>query len=227
MNEDIGHALRRARLDRGLPLREVASAVGISTSLLSQVENGKSQPSVRTLFALASTLSVSLDDLVDNGYATDEPAPSQHTVREGSDDAAGIQRSADNPVIEMEHGVRWEQLAGHAENGLQSLHVTYAAKASSSPEGRSMVHHGHEFVYMLSGTLRLKLEFGEHELHAGDSLCFNSMRPHRYYNPTDTPAVGIWLMFDPESADGVAPRPGRGGPHGTSWDTVQNPTPPA
>ena len=64
MPESLGDRLRQARTKRGLSLRSVAQALGVSASLISQVEIGKTQPSVSTLYALASHLGVSLDELL-------------------------------------------------------------------------------------------------------------------------------------------------------------------
>ena len=64
MPDSLGERLREARLKRGLSLRSVAQALGVSASLISQVEIGKTQPSVATLYALANHLGVSLDELL-------------------------------------------------------------------------------------------------------------------------------------------------------------------
>jgi transcriptional regulator with XRE-family HTH domain len=195
VNEDLGVVLRKARRERDLSLRVVAGKVGISTSLLSQVENGKTHPSVKTLFGLAAVLGISLDELVQAEDAS--AADVQRAAQRARDERAGIARREDNPVLEMEKGVRWERLATGGISGLQSLFVTYEAGATSSADGRSMRHQGTEFAYLLEGTLRLRLEFDEYELRAGDSFCFDSGRPHLYYNSGSEPATGIWLMFDP------------------------------
>jgi DNA-binding XRE family transcriptional regulator/quercetin dioxygenase-like cupin family protein len=59
----LGYQLGIARKEAGLTLRELARRLGVSPSLLSQIENGKSQPSVATLYALAQTLEISIDSL--------------------------------------------------------------------------------------------------------------------------------------------------------------------
>ena len=64
MEVTFGAAIRRARQSQGLSLRAVAREVGVSPSLLSQVETGKTQPSVTTLCALAVFLGVSLDEVL-------------------------------------------------------------------------------------------------------------------------------------------------------------------
>lgn len=62
---NLGARLRRARLDAGMTLRELARQLGVSPSFVSQLENGKSQPSVATLYSLAQLLGVSIDRLFD------------------------------------------------------------------------------------------------------------------------------------------------------------------
>ena len=62
--QDLGSAIRAARVSKGLSLRGVAASADISPSLLSQVETGKTQPSVGTLYAIVNVLEVSLDELM-------------------------------------------------------------------------------------------------------------------------------------------------------------------
>jgi transcriptional regulator with XRE-family HTH domain len=184
---EIGQRLREARLERGMSLRALAQSVGVSASLLSQVETGKTQPSVSTLYAIVSELGVSLDDLLGvtaDGGRTPPPAPTR----------APVQRAADNPVLEMENGVRWERLAIGQDGVADALLVTYAPGASSSVEGRLMRHAGVEYAYVLEGRLTLQLDFDEYELGSGDSLHFDSVRPHLYSNRGDTVARGVWFV---------------------------------
>ena len=70
--ENLGGRLRKVRLATGMSLREVARQLGVSPSFVSQLENGKSQPSVATLYSLAQLLGVSIDELFAvEGWATD------------------------------------------------------------------------------------------------------------------------------------------------------------
>ena len=59
----LGVRLKRIREKSGMSLRAVARQLGVSASFLSQLENGKSQPSVATLYSLAQLLDVSIDEL--------------------------------------------------------------------------------------------------------------------------------------------------------------------
>ena len=77
-HREIGARLRQERAERGLSLRELARRLDVSPSLVSQIETGKIQPSVRTLYAMVSELGVSLDDVF---HADGEPAGAAPSVR--------------------------------------------------------------------------------------------------------------------------------------------------
>jgi transcriptional regulator with XRE-family HTH domain/uncharacterized cupin superfamily protein len=196
MKSDLGSGLRAIRESKRLSLRAVASAVGISPSLLSQVETGKTQPSVRTLYSLVSFLGVSIDDLLGNAphIPVDTEPRGEHSPWAGAA-APAIQRSEDNPVIEMENGVTWERLAVGGFDIVDPLITTYAPHGSSSVEGRLMRHPGIEYGYILEGELTVKLDFDTYVLRAGDSLCFDSLRPHLYINHTDSITKGVWFVL--------------------------------
>jgi uncharacterized cupin superfamily protein len=57
-----------------------------------------------------------------------------------------------------------------------------------------MRHSGVEYAYILEGEITLQLDFDTHVLHPGDSLQFDSVRPHLYSNNGTTVARGIWFV---------------------------------
>ena len=203
MQLDLGRELRKARERLNLSLRSVAAAVGVSPSLLSQVETGKTQLSVGTLYALVSHLGISLDAMLHASppHAAETPrkAPSDDESGNASYGAAfrgnTIQRAADNPVIEMQNGVVWERLAVGDFTLVDPLIVTYKAGASSGVDERMMRHAGIEFGCILEGELTLKLDFDTFVLRAGDSFSFRSERPHLYKNTSHKPTKGVWFVI--------------------------------
>ncbi|MFC8241877.1 helix-turn-helix domain-containing protein [Streptomyces chartreusis] len=66
----VGARIRQARLAHGTSLRALAREIGVSASLVSQIENGKSQPSVSTLYAITTALGISVESLFDAGEST-------------------------------------------------------------------------------------------------------------------------------------------------------------
>ena len=202
MQLDIGRALRAAREANQLSLRSVASAVGVSPSLLSQVETGKAQPSVGTLYALVSHLGLSLDAMLRGDIEASPTITAPTTVAPlPTPDASerlphgnAVQRGNENPIIEMQNGVTWERLAVGGFTFVDPLLVTYAPGASSGIDDKLMRHPGIEFGYMLDGELTLQLEFDTTTIAAGDSFCFNSERPHLFVNRSTAPAKGVWFV---------------------------------
>jgi transcriptional regulator with XRE-family HTH domain len=199
MQFDVGAELRRVRESRKLSLRAVASAVGVSASLLSQVETGKTQPSVSTLYALVNYLGISLDGLMGHNHANNAPlglsTSSDTTAGDDRRSDSVVQRREDNPVIEMENGVTWERLAVGDSAVADPLIVTYAPAGSSSVEGKMMRHAALEYGVLLEGRLTLRIDFETYELTPGDSFCFDAQRPHLYINEGDVPARGIWFVI--------------------------------
>jgi transcriptional regulator with XRE-family HTH domain len=198
MHDKIGPALRRARLDRGVSLRSLAATAGVSPSQLSQIETGKSQPSVATLYTLVNSLEASLDELlgIANGRAGGDSSAADlpRSARTPDPSNGVIQRGADNPVLDMANGVRWEKLAVDSRTDVDALLVTYGPGAASSLDRLQMRHQGTEHAYLLTGELTLLLDFDRHTVRAGDSLCFDSTRPHLYLNESDVDARGIWFV---------------------------------
>lgn len=191
MNFDVGNELRRVRVARKLSLRNVASAVGVSASLLSQVETGKTQPSVSTLYALVNHLGISLDGLIKGQL--------EGAVSSGEDYEDGhhgiVQRRSENPLIEMENGVIWERLADGGRTDADPLMVTYEPGSSSSVEGKMMRHDALEYGVIIEGTLTLRIENELHEMYPGDSFSFDANRLHMFENNSSKPARGIWFVI--------------------------------
>ena len=198
MHLDIGDELRRVRVSRKLSLRSVATEVGVSASLLSQVETGKTQPSVSTLYSLVNLLGISLDGLM-KGQFQGEAAAKSAGYEDGHDGI--VQRRTENPVIEMENGVVWERLADGGKDDADPLMVTYEPGSSSSVEAKMMRHDALEYGVIIEGTLTLRIESDVHELYPGDSFSFDANRLHMYENNSAKPARGIWFVIGNKDAE--------------------------
>lgn len=193
MNLYIGVELRRVRVSRKLSLRSVASAVGVSASLLSQVETGKTQPSVSTLYALVNHLGISLDGLIKGHGQADIDPQGPNGYEDGHHGI--VQRRNENPIIEMENGVVWERLADGGRADADPLMVTYQPGSSSSVDGKMMRHDALEYGVIIEGSLTLKIEKEVHEIYPGDSFSFDANRLHIWENNSAKPARGIWFVI--------------------------------
>lgn len=211
----LGKRLREARDRSGLSLRAVARELDFSPSFLSQIENGKSQPSVGTLYDLARLLDVPIDVLfrsravVDgdgDGAAADytdvvhaqRPAATTFTDRDSGAgapvDRVSVQRAGEGQRLELDSGVVWTQLATNTSDDLDFMEIVYPVGAASTSDGRMLRHVGFEYGYLIEGRLEVTAGFDVTVLEAGDSLGLDSSIPHLFRNVGDVPARGIWCV---------------------------------
>jgi len=208
---EMGDHLRAARRRRHLTLRDLAGRLGLSPSLISQVETGRARPSVSTLYAIANELDVSLDELLFNDVGrggrsaeaalTVVAAEPPLAVPQAQAGGYPVQRADDRKVIRLASGVVWERLTTDSVPGIDFLYVTYEVGGASSPEHEFQRHGGHEWGFVLSGRLGVTIGFEEHELGPGDSISIDSTMPHRLYNRGTVPVHGIWFVLGRRSLD--------------------------
>jgi transcriptional regulator with XRE-family HTH domain len=201
--DGVGQRLRSERERHGLSLRELARRLEISPSALSQIETGRSRPSVGTLYAIVSELEMSLDELF-GSQRTQAAAQRTADALAGADEAGAtlVQRRDTRKGIDLESGVRWERLTPTAEQDADFLYVVYEVGGASSREGTHMRHMGREYGLVLSGRLRVTIGFDEeHELGPGDSIAFESSRPHRLENAGSEPVEAIWFVVGRSQSD--------------------------
>jgi transcriptional regulator with XRE-family HTH domain len=207
----LGPRIREERLKRGISLRGLARSVGVSASMMSQIETAKSQPSVSTLYAITNALAVSIEDLFAISERAESAAAPQPrvaeqnggptTVLEALGSFAGDRlgphvRPEERAVLNLDSGVTWELLGKLPHHAVDFLLITYAPGGTSSSTGGLMRHPGSEYGYLLSGELAVTLGFEQSRLRAGESISFDSTTPHSYRNDGAEPAVGVWFVVE-------------------------------
>jgi transcriptional regulator with XRE-family HTH domain len=160
----IGPRLRDWRKRRGMTLDELSGITGISPSTISRLEAGKRAPNLELVLPLARAMRLELDDLVPR--AVPDPRVRRVTKR--------IDR------------VVFEQLSPESSPA-QASKVTFPSpKPGELPDPR--VHDGYEWLYVLTGRLRLVL--GEHDIvmGAGEAAEFDTRTPHWLHSAGPGPA---------------------------------------
>jgi len=225
---DIGRRLAAYRGQRGMRVAELAREVGVTPSLISQIERGLSRPSVSTLFAIAQALDVPVDAFFREPQppAAAGPPPGGPPGPAGPGDSPGRSpagqgrappadgryavRRGGRAVIDIEGGVRWERLTRATLDHLDFFELVYEPGAESHP--RQYTHPGTEMVLVMSGCLEITIGFERYRLEPGDSIDFPSSMPHRYVNPgAETARAVTVILYDCPAAPGQAPpdtRPG-------------------
>jgi transcriptional regulator with XRE-family HTH domain len=210
--ESMRLALADRRRALGMSMSTLARQVGISPSMVSQIERGQSLPSVATLFALVSALGADVDAFFSTSGdgAGETPAAADGRRRPWTKaearEALYVVRRDGRASMDIRGGVRWERLTPNALGSLELLELVYEPHAQSGPE--LYRHPGNEMMLVLDGTFEVHIGFEQYVLDAGDSIYFPSSLPHRYVNPTDAVVRGVTVIVRDVTTDARAePRP--------------------
>ena len=200
---DVGDRLRTARESEGLSLRELARRLELSASALSQIETGKSRPSVKTLYAIVSELGVSMDELFQRpgSAAAAVPTGEGTSISDQPSPAAIVQKAGSRPSIELDSGVSWERLTTSHDPDVDFLFTTYEPGGASSSNDMLVRHNGREYGIILAGEVELTVGFETYQLEPGDSVSFNSQEPHRLTNRSDKPTTAVWFVIGRRQSD--------------------------
>lgn len=191
-SDRLGPRLRGAREKAGVSVRGLARKIGVSASLVSQIEHGHVMPSVGTLYAMANELGLLVDDLFrDENTAPRPDRPARDLATPGP-----VQRSRGRETIHLSGGVRWERLTPTSDAEVEFLYVVYDVGATSCEEDALIRHGGKEYAYVLSGRLGIQVGFEEFELRPGNSISFDAQNPHRLWTIGKRPAVAVWVVLN-------------------------------
>ena len=170
----VGRRLRALRKQRGTTLAQLARSTGVSVSTLSRLESGGRRPTLELLLALAGAYQVPLDELVG------APVPADPRVHP-------------RPIVR--HGVTYLPLSRRPV-GIQAFKMIFPPN-TPTVEPRQQTHEGYEWLYVLSGRLRLLL--GEHDilLAPGEVAEFDTRVPHFVANPGPEPTE-VLALFGPQ-----------------------------
>lgn len=181
MISDIGENLRRLRRQEGLSLRELSRSTGLSATLLSQLERGLAEPSLRSLRALSTAFGTDASTL----FAGSIPG----------DVRTHVSRPGQRPRISSPIGhIQYERVTPN--NGQVEVlkgHLNPGDWSSDEPWSHEAV----ECAYVEEGTLTVEIESEEFILGSGESVTFSSNRAHRYGNLSSAPVTFLLSVSPP------------------------------
>jgi transcriptional regulator with XRE-family HTH domain len=166
---EVGPRLKRARVRRGITLTDLAAETGISKSTLSRLETGQRKPSLELLLPIAQAHQIPLDDLVGAPEVGDpriRPTPRKRNGR------------IVVPLTQTPSGMHAWKVIIPPEPG----------------EPRLRTHAGHEWLYVLSGRLRLILGESDVTLSPGEFAEFDTGQPHWFGASGEEPVEILSLL---------------------------------
>ena len=172
----IGARLRAARQAAGLTLAVVAEQVGLTKGFLSRLERDEVSPSVASLVTVCGVLGIGVGQLFE--------APDTSLVRAGEAP----------PINFGGRGLREYLLTAGSQRQLQVIRSLVEPGGGGGPELYSLACEA-EFVYVVSGELRLLLSGDTVDLGAGDAFTMPGSTPHTWLNPSrDTETEVLWVL---------------------------------
>ncbi|MDT7742203.1 MAG: hypothetical protein QOE59_1281 [Actinomycetota bacterium] len=172
--DGVGPRLRALRTARNITLTELAESTGISLSTLSRLESGGRRPTLELLLPLARAFGVALDELVDAPATGDPRVRMPSFARQGATFV---------PLTRRPGGVQAFK---------QILPAGYPGR-----DVEPQTHEGYEWMYVLSGRVRLVLGDQELLLAPGEVVEFDTRLPHAVTNP-GSEAAEILNLFGPQ-----------------------------
>jgi transcriptional regulator with XRE-family HTH domain len=170
----VGPRLRAVRQQREMTLADLSAATNISVSTLSRLESGLRRPNLELLLPLARAHGVPLDELV-GAPPTEDPRIHAQSFRR--------------------RGMTFLPLT-RRPGGLQAYKVVLPA-GRTRPKADPKVHEGYEWLYVLSGELRLVL--GEHDLvlRPGEAAEFDTRVAH-WFDRASAERVELLILYGPQ-----------------------------
>jgi transcriptional regulator with XRE-family HTH domain len=183
-NSALGGKIRQVREQKRLTLKELSRKVGVSESLISQIETGKVSPSIDTLLSLADYLEVDLE------YLFSEYKRTKKVTILRKEERSRMRRG----------GVSYEQLSLLAEE--ENRHAVEAVlleiESGKQQGSRDYGHEGRELGIILGGRGKLSYGTDTYDLKEGDSINFASSIPHVLRNTGKRPLRAIWIITPPK-----------------------------
>jgi transcriptional regulator with XRE-family HTH domain len=164
---DVGERVKRVREKRGLSLLDISRRTGIDVSLLSEIEEGQSAPPLGTVIKLAKALEMKMGYFISG----DELRPFT-IVHRG--DRKVVSRY--DSKRDKHYGYGYESLAPYKKDRhMEPFLVTL--QPATTEEERS-AHDGQEFIFVLTGSMEVRLAEEIHVLEPGDAIYYDSTVPH-------------------------------------------------
>ncbi len=177
---DIGDKIKELRERKALTMKQLAGLVECTPSLISQLERGKTAPSISTLKKIADALHANIVDFFSFPPHEDEV----------------ITRADQRVTMQLP---RWDARIQSLTRviGKKRMQAFYTVIKPGGGSSGHYCHEGEEFGIVLKGEMELKLEDRVYAVRENDSFYFSSQVPHDWNNRRDEDVVVVWVITPP------------------------------
>lgn len=178
--------IKRLRKEKGMTQAKLAQICECSISLISQIETGVINPSLKTLSAISNALGVPIAQIIRNN----------NTFPQTDSIFQGFLKPEDRKVLTLRKGgVYFELLSQGINLPFEYVLCVYMPNCMSGAEVYS--HEGKECGYLLEGELIVQIKDQKFKLEPNQSITFDSTTPHRLINEGKKKAVAVWVNSVP------------------------------
>jgi transcriptional regulator with XRE-family HTH domain len=175
----LGDRIRKIRKQKKMTIKGMAEAAGVTSSLVSQIEKNKANPSINSLMAIAKVLQVPMASFFEEDLAIAEP----------------VVRPETRKCLRTRNGVTYYLLTPDIQSHRLGFIFNIFEKGASAGEMYS--HEGEECGYVLEGRLEVTYNGATYILEAGDSIILDSTIPHMCKNIYNGQTIAIWANSPP------------------------------
>ena len=181
-NNHIGKKIREFRKHRALTLSQLADQCQCSTSLLSQIETGTTNPSFSKLKSISDALGTDMAMLV---------APDAAKINS----VFSLMTQKERKTLTTEGGVKFQLLSRGVNLACEFILNEWPPGSSTGKE--PYTHEGEECGLLLEGELEVEINNEVHHMKPGDTITLCSTVPHRLSNPGKKKALAVWVNSVP------------------------------
>ena len=178
--EQLGKRIKKKRESHGFQMKELSVMIGVTSSLISQIESGKAFPSIVTLKKVADALHTTVGELIgENEDLVHHPLLKSNERRF---------------VKENNNGTSLHLLSYHDPSKQIEPYIIQFNKNSDSDGIMTSNYPGQEFCFVLNGSFEAVVNGKPYRLNEGDGFYFNSSRPHFFKNISGKKAEILWII---------------------------------
>ena len=176
----MGKRIKKRREGLGLQVKELSKKIGVTSSLISQIERGKAFPSIVTLKKVAEALRTTVGDLIgENENLVQHPLLKSNQRRLAK---------------KNKNGTSSHLLSYHDSSKQIEPYIIHFNKNSNSEGIMTSNFPGQEFCFVLKGSFKVVFDEQQYTINEGDGFYFNSSQPHLFKNISGKAAELLWII---------------------------------